>query len=56
MTHQENNAATSGARDEWRYAKLALAWHGWGSPIGLAAFLLALSASGVLLCLAIAGH
>jgi len=28
-------------RDEgYRYAKLAMTWHGWGSPVGLGLFLL----------------
>ena len=28
-------------QEEWQYAERALAWHGWGSPIGLGLFVLA---------------
>jgi hypothetical protein len=43
MTHQDNLDTAANARDEaWRYSKLALAWHGWGSPVGLGLFLASL--------------
>jgi hypothetical protein len=31
------------AMDEgWKYAEKAMSWYGWGSPIGLGAFLLSI--------------
>jgi hypothetical protein len=42
MTHKDTGAAPTAARGEWRYAKIALAWHGWGSPVGLGLFLVGL--------------
>jgi len=29
--------------DEWKYAEKALTWYGWGSPVGLSIFLVALA-------------
>ena len=46
------------ARDEdreWKYAKAALAWHGWGSPIGLGVFIVCLAATAALVRLAVLG-
>jgi hypothetical protein len=40
---------------EWKYAKAALAWHGWGSPIGLGVFLVCLAATAALVRLAVLG-
>ena len=55
MTSKDSEVAAPKARGEWRYAKQALAWHGWGSPIGLAGFVLALAAAAVLIRLALYG-
>ncbi len=45
MIDKDNAAAPTGARDDaWRYSKLAMAWHGWGSPVGLGLFLVGLGA------------
>lgn len=35
--------------EEWNYAELALRWHGWGSPVGLGIFVLAVGAAVALL-------
>ena len=37
--------------EELKYAKLAMEWYGWGSPIGLGILLVALAAAAVLLCM-----
>jgi hypothetical protein len=29
--------------EEWKYAETALRWHGWGSPVGLGLFVLAVA-------------
>ncbi len=39
MSERDNSPSPDRASDEYRYAKLALAWHGWGSPVGLGIFL-----------------
>lgn len=41
--------------DAWRFAERALAWHGWGSPVGLGVFLVALGAFALLVRLALLG-
>ncbi|WP_171903235.1 hypothetical protein [Mesorhizobium sp. SEMIA 3007] len=41
--------------DEFKYAKLAMEWYGWGSPIGLGILLVALAAAAVLVRIAIHG-
>ena len=41
--------------EEYKYAKLAMEWYGWGSPIGLGILLVALSAAAVLVRIAIHG-
>jgi len=41
--------------DEFKYAKLATEWYGWGSPIGLGILLVALAAAAVLVRIAIYG-
>jgi hypothetical protein len=48
MTYEDNGGSGPGARDEYRYAKLVLAWHGWGAPVGLGLFLLAVGLAAVL--------
>jgi hypothetical protein len=35
--------------DEWKYAEKAMTWYGWGSPVGLGLFLVAIAGSVVLL-------
>lgn len=34
--------------DEWKYAGKAMEWYGWGSPVGLGLFLVALGAAAFL--------
>ncbi|WP_189502044.1 hypothetical protein [Mesorhizobium sp. M00.F.Ca.ET.216.01.1.1] len=41
--------------EEFRYAKLAMEWYGWGSPIGLGIALVELAAAAVLVRIAIYG-
>ena len=41
--------------EEFKYAKLAMEWYGWGSPIGLGILLVALAAAAVLVRIAIYG-
>lgn len=41
--------------EEFKYAKLAMEWYGWGSPIGLGILLVALAAAAVLVRIAIHG-
>ena len=41
--------------EEYKYAKLAMEWYGWGSPIGLGILLVALAAAAVLARIAIFG-
>jgi hypothetical protein len=31
--------------EEWKYAEQAMRWYGWGSPIGLGLFVVALTAA-----------
>lgn len=31
--------------EEWKYAERALAWYGWGSPVGLGLFVLTAAAA-----------
>ena len=39
----------------WRYADRAMRWHGWGSPVGAAVFLVGLGGFLALLRLALLG-
>ena len=41
--------------EEWKYAEPALAWHGWGSPVGLGIMIVSLGVAAVLLRVAILG-
>jgi hypothetical protein len=41
--------------EEWKYAERSLAWHGWGSPVGLGFLLVALGLAAVLARIAILG-
>jgi hypothetical protein len=43
------------ADQQARYAELSMRWHGWGSPVGLGLFLLALGGVAVLVRTAIWG-
>lgn len=43
------------AEQEWQYAERSLAWHGWGSPIGLSFMLVALGVTAVLVRFAVLG-
>jgi hypothetical protein len=38
--------------EEWRYAEKAMTWYGWGSPIGLGVFIIAIGVFILLLHLA----
>lgn len=47
---------SSGKEDQaWKYAERAMAWHGWGSAVGLAVFLVGLGAFLLLLRFAVTG-
>ena len=35
--------------ETWKYAEKSLAWSGWGSPVGLGFFLLAIGVSALLI-------
>jgi hypothetical protein len=41
--------------EEFKYAKLAMEWYGWDSPIGLGIALVALAAAAVLVRIAVYG-
>jgi hypothetical protein len=41
--------------EEWKYAEPTLAWHGWGSPVGLGILILSLGLAAVLARVAILG-
>jgi hypothetical protein len=41
--------------EEWKYAERSLAWHGWGSPVGLGIFVVSLGVVAVLARLALLG-
>jgi hypothetical protein len=43
------------SQDDWKYAERALAWHGWGSPVGLAIILISLGVTAVLIRVAVLG-
>lgn len=43
------------ADTEWRYARAALAWHGWGSPVGVGIGLVCLGLCAVLVRMALVG-
>jgi hypothetical protein len=30
--------------EQWKYAEKAMSWYGWGSPVGLGLFIVALGA------------
>ncbi|HMF24854.1 MAG TPA: hypothetical protein VKG24_22395 [Pseudolabrys sp.] len=49
MGEHENDGA-------WKYAEKSLAWSGWGSPIGLGFFIIALGLVAVLVRYAWAAH
>jgi hypothetical protein len=44
MTNDIKNDA-----EAWKYAKKAMSWHGWGSPVGLGLLIVAIGASVALL-------
>ena len=41
--------------EEWKYAERSMAWHGWGSPVGLAIVLVSLGVTAVLVRVALLG-
>ena len=44
MSTMERTGAQQTAAEEWKYAEKALTWSGWGSPVGLSIFILAIGA------------
>ncbi len=54
MSHSETRERLSPA-EEFKYAKLALEWYGWGSPVGLGIGIFAIAAAAVLIRFAIYG-
>ena len=47
MTNETKNDA-----ETWKYAQKAMSWYGWGSPVGIGLFIVAIGATVVLLHLA----
>lgn len=47
--------STRNEGEQWKYAERAMAWHGWGSPVGLGFLLVAVGVLALLLRLAILG-
>ena len=43
------------AAEEWQYAEKAMAWHGWGSAVGLGIFVVCLALAALLVRLTIFG-
>ncbi|UDL87064.1 hypothetical protein LGH82_17785 [Mesorhizobium sp. PAMC28654] len=54
MSHNETRERLSPA-EEFKYAKLAMEWYGWGSPVGLGFGIVAIAAAAVLIRFAIHG-
>lgn len=52
---KEKGMSTRQENEQWKYAERAMAWHGWGSPVGLGIFLVAAGALALLLRAAILG-
>ncbi len=44
MSAQTNHVARTEA-EEWKYASKAMAWYGWGSPIGAGIFFVCIAAT-----------
>ena len=44
-----------GNQDGWKYASKAMAWYGWGSPVGLGLFLVCAGILAVLVRMAAVG-
>jgi hypothetical protein len=53
MNMDQNDKLTRA--EEWQYAERSMAWHGWGSPVGLGIMLVALGVTAVLVRLAVFG-
>jgi hypothetical protein len=51
----DNRKEHPSAAEEWRYAERSMAWHGWGSPVGLGIMLISLGVTAVLLRVAVLG-
>jgi hypothetical protein len=43
------------SEDDWKYAERSMAWHGWGSPVGLGIILISLGVTAVLIRIAVLG-
>jgi hypothetical protein len=46
---------TDRQNQDWKYASKAMAWYGWGSPIGLGAFVVCAGVVAVLVRVALLG-
>jgi hypothetical protein len=42
-------------QEAWKYARQALSWYGWGSPVGLGLFVVAVALAAALVRYAVAG-
>lgn len=49
------SGVTRSEEQEWKYASAAMAWYGWGSPIGAGVFLVCIAAVAALLRYALFG-
>ena len=51
------NASTPATREDhdWKYGLATMAWHGWGSPVGLGLFVLLVAGAASLLKVAVFG-
>ena len=43
------------SEEEWKYAEPSLAWHGWGSPVGVGILIVSLGLAALLLRVAVLG-
>jgi hypothetical protein len=53
MTTQLGHGRTE--EEEWKYAGAAMAWYGWGSPIGAGVFLVCIAVVAALVRYAVLG-
>jgi hypothetical protein len=54
-TAMEQGKERLSTAEEWKYAERSLAWHGWGSPVGLGIMLISLGVTAVLVRIALLG-
>jgi hypothetical protein len=55
MDMEDSRTLATRKDHEWKHGLAAMAWHGWGSPVGLGLLVLLLSASAALLRYAFLG-